>query len=111
MVGLDLEGRLTISFFMKGMSEPSYPIIQGGMGFAISLAELASAVARAGGIGVISSAGLDLVYRHRHGRAVSLREATAWEVGKSKQEAAGGTIAINIMDGQKSGFKRLSHLY
>ena len=34
------------------------PIIQGGMGVGISLSGLASAVANAGGIGVISTAGV-----------------------------------------------------
>ena len=32
-----------------------YPIIQGGMGVGISLSSLAGAVAKAGGIGVISA--------------------------------------------------------
>ncbi|NMC49317.1 MAG: nitronate monooxygenase, partial [Desulfovibrio sp.] len=34
------------------------PIIQGGMGIGVSLAGLASAVAEAGGVGVISAAGI-----------------------------------------------------
>lgn len=34
------------------------PIIQGGMGIGISLSELAGAVAKAGGVGVISTARL-----------------------------------------------------
>lgn len=33
-----------------------YPIIQGGMGVGISLSSLAGAVAKAGGIGIISTA-------------------------------------------------------
>ena len=40
------------------------PIIQGGMGVGISLSGLASAVANEGGIGVISSAGLGLIYKN-----------------------------------------------
>ena len=40
----------------------SLPIIQGGMGVGISLSGLASAVANEGGVGVISSAGLGLLY-------------------------------------------------
>jgi NAD(P)H-dependent flavin oxidoreductase YrpB (nitropropane dioxygenase family) len=39
------------------------PIIQGGMGVGISLSGLAAAVANEGGIGVISSAGLGLLYK------------------------------------------------
>ena len=38
------------------------PIVQGGMGVGISLAGLASAVAAEGGVGVISSAGLGVIY-------------------------------------------------
>ena len=40
------------------------PIIQGGMGVGISLSGLAAAVANEGGVGVISSAGLGLLYRN-----------------------------------------------
>ena len=40
------------------------PIIQGGMGVGISLSGLASAVANEGGVGVISSAGLGLLYKN-----------------------------------------------
>ena len=39
------------------------PIVQGGMGVGISMSGLASAVANEGGIGVISAAGLGLVYK------------------------------------------------
>ena len=38
------------------------PIVQGGMGVGISLSGLASAVANAGGVGVISTAGLGVIY-------------------------------------------------
>jgi len=40
------------------------PIIQGGMGVGVSLSGLAVAVANEGGVGVISSAGLGLLYRN-----------------------------------------------
>ena len=39
------------------------PVIQGGMGVGISLSGLAAAVANEGGAGIISSAGLGLLYR------------------------------------------------
>ncbi|HCB89271.1 MAG TPA: nitronate monooxygenase, partial [Porphyromonadaceae bacterium] len=54
------------SFFI-GEKEIMLPIIQGGMGVGISLSGLASAVANEGGIGVISSAGLGLLYRGKPG--------------------------------------------
>ena len=40
------------------------PIIQGGMGVGISLSGLASAVANEGGVGVISAAGLGVIYKN-----------------------------------------------
>lgn len=45
------------------------PIIQGGMGVGISLSGLASAVANQGGVGVISAAGLGMLYTKQIGRA------------------------------------------
>ena len=48
------------------------PIVQGGMGVGISLWGLASAVANEGGVGVISSAGLGLIYKDK---AKSVAEA------------------------------------
>lgn len=39
------------------------PIVQGGMGVGISLSGLASAVANQGGVGVISCAGLGMIYK------------------------------------------------
>lgn len=52
------------SFFI-GNTEVKTPVIQGGMGIGISLSGLASAVANEGGIGVISCAGLGLLYLRR----------------------------------------------
>ncbi len=69
--------------------------VQGGMGIGISLSTLARAVARRGGIGTISSAGLAALVSRRLGRRVDIRQAAAIEVADSKQD--GGFIAINIM--------------
>jgi len=41
-----------------GDLEAAIPIVQGGMGVGISLSSLSSAVANAGGIGVIATAGI-----------------------------------------------------
>ena len=60
-----LQSYYNISFmkpFFIGNIEIKTPIIQGGMGVGISLSGLASAVANEGGIGVISCAGLGLLY-------------------------------------------------
>ena len=73
------------------------PIIQGGMGVGISLSGLASAVANEGGIGVISSAGLGLIYRHTandymEACIIGLKE----EIKKAKEKST-GIIGVNIM--------------
>lgn len=73
------------------------PIIQGGMGVGISLSGLASAVAKEGGVGVISSAGLGLLY---HQLSRSYTEAAILglkaELAKAR-EAASGVIGVNVM--------------
>jgi nitronate monooxygenase len=69
--------------------------VQGGMGVGISLAGLARAVAKRGGIGTISSAGLAALVTKRLGRRVDARQAAAIEVAESKQNS--GCIAMNIM--------------
>jgi nitronate monooxygenase len=71
------------------------PIIQGGMGIGVSLAPLASAVAKEGGIGIISSAALDRLVSKRKGRKVNSYEAAYEEVSLSK--SSGGFTGINIM--------------
>jgi nitronate monooxygenase len=45
---------------------PKVPIIQGGMGVGISLSKLASAVANAGGIGIISGTGISVEEMRNH---------------------------------------------
>ena len=73
------------------------PIIQGGMGVGISLNGLASAVANEGGVGVISRAGLGLIYRntakdYMEACIIGMRE----EIRKAK-EKSNGIIGVNIM--------------
>ena len=51
------------------------PIIQGGMGVGVSLHPLAQAVAREGGLGIISSACLDRLVSKRTGKKVNTYEA------------------------------------
>ena len=71
------------------------PIIQGGMGVAISLHPLAKAVALQGGVGVVSSACLDRIVSKRTGKKFNTYEGAYEEVSLSK--AAGGFAGINIM--------------
>lgn len=75
------------------------PIIQGGMGVGVSLSPLASAVAREGGVGVISSACLDLILMKRNNKKkrLSIYDAVYEEISLAKQCAPGGVIGINIM--------------
>ncbi len=73
------------------------PVFQGGMGVGISLSGLASAVANEGGVGVISSAGLGLLYRdfsHNYLEAsiLGLKE----EIRKAREKTL-GIIGINVM--------------
>jgi nitronate monooxygenase len=79
---------------IKGNQIP-LPIFQGGMGVGISLSPLVRAVARAGGLGVLSSAGLDRLVSYRLGRGLSTYEAVREEVAAAAQD--GGFVAVNIM--------------
>jgi nitronate monooxygenase len=62
---------------------PHYPIIQGGMAIRLSTSRLASAVAEAGGIGLIAATGMELD---------ELRD----EIRKAREKTK-GIIGINIM--------------
>ena len=71
------------------------PIVQGGMGVGVSLYPLAKAVAREGGLGVISSACLDRLVSKRDNKKVNAYEAAYEEISLSKTK--GGFVGINIM--------------
>jgi nitronate monooxygenase len=71
------------------------PIIQGGMGVGVSLHPLAKAVAREGGLGIISSACLDRLVSKRTGKKVDTYQAVYEEISLAK--AAGSFAGINIM--------------
>ncbi|OQX74914.1 MAG: nitronate monooxygenase [Bacteroidetes bacterium 4484_276] len=74
------------------------PIIQGGMGVAISLSGLASAVANQGGVGVISAVGIGMLepdyiknFRNANKRALSK------EIQKARKLSQQGIIGVNLM--------------
>ncbi len=71
------------------------PIVQGGMGVGVSLHPLAQAVAREGGLGIVSSACLDRLVSKRTGKKVNTYEAAYQEVSASK--TLNGFVGINIM--------------
>jgi len=75
----------------------SVPIVQGGMGVGISLSGLASAVANEGGIGVISSAGLGLLYKGLSGDFLKDNIKGLIEEIRKAREKTRGIIGINIM--------------
>jgi len=73
------------------------PVIQGGMGVGISLSGLAAAVANEGGVGVISSAGLGLLYKDfsenfLEASILGLKE----EIRKAREKTL-GVIGVNVM--------------
>ncbi|MGF7138179.1 NAD(P)H-dependent flavin oxidoreductase [Roseimarinus sediminis] len=73
------------------------PIIQGGMGVGISLSKLAAAVANEGGVGVISCAGLGLIYKDRAKDYLQANIEGLKEEIKKAREATRGIIGVNIM--------------
>ena len=81
-------------------------IIQGGMGVGVSLADLAGAVARRGGVGTVSFVALDRLVEKRIGRKVDHREGARLEVARAKELAGGrGAIALNVMVLVERSFK------
>ena len=81
-----------------GEIEARIPLIQGGMGVGISLGGLAGAVAKEGGIGIISAA--QIGYREpdfdRNPKEANLR-AIRKEYEKARNIAHDGVIGCNIM--------------
>lgn len=68
-----------------GHMTPKFPILQGGMGVGISLSSLASAVANAGGIGIISGTGISTEELRAH-----IQKARKLTNGK-------GYIGVNVL--------------
>ena len=84
------------SFFI-GNKEIRLPIIQGGMGVGVSLSGLASAVANEGGIGVVSCAGLGLLYKQDLGDYLKNCIWGLKEELRKTREKTHGVIGVNIM--------------
>lgn len=81
-----------------GEKTSKYPIIQGGMGVGVSMHKLAGAVAKEGGIGIISTA--DIGYQEedfdKNPMEANLR-AIDKEIEKARKIAPEGIIGVNIM--------------
>lgn len=74
------------------------PLIQGGMGVGVSLSSLAGAVAKEGGIGIISTAQIGYKEPDYEKNPVEANlRAIASEIKKAKEIAKGGVIGVNIM--------------
>jgi NAD(P)H-dependent flavin oxidoreductase YrpB (nitropropane dioxygenase family) len=86
---------------MKGLKignlTVAVPIVQGGMGVGVSLSGLASAVANEGGIGVISSAGLGLLYSDYKGNFIEASIYGLKEEIRKAREKTRGVIGVNVM--------------
>ncbi len=83
--------------FKIGSLEINLPIVQGGMGVGISLSKLASAVANQGGVGVISAAGLGVIYNNF---SKDYNEASIFglkEELRKARETTKGVIGVNVM--------------
>ena len=73
------------------------PVIQGGMGVGISLSGLAAAVANEGGVGVISSAGLGLLYKNFSANFLEASMHGLREEIRKAREKTVGVIGVNVM--------------
>jgi nitronate monooxygenase len=73
------------------------PIIQGGMGVGVSLSGLAVAVANEGGVGVISSAGIGLLYRNLSKDYLKANILGLTEEISKARNLTKGIIGVNIM--------------
>lgn len=80
-----------------GNNEAVLPIIQGGMGVGISLSGLASAVAREGGIGVISTAGIGRAEKDFQKDLKAADERALRAEIRRARSMTGGILGVNIM--------------
>ncbi len=81
-----------------GDLEIKVPVFQGGMGVGVSLSKLAGAVAKAGGVGVISTAQIGFRDEEfsKHPLESNLK-AIKSEIKKAREIAGGGVLGVNIM--------------
>jgi NAD(P)H-dependent flavin oxidoreductase YrpB (nitropropane dioxygenase family) len=80
-----------------GDIEVPLPIIQGGMGVGISLSRLASAVAREGGIGVISTAGIGRSEPDHNSDLKAADERALRKEIRLSRQMTDGVLGVNIM--------------
>ena len=92
------EAALQLKPLKIGPLTAEYPVIQGGMGVGISLSSLAGAVAKAGGIGIISTAQIGFKDPDflKDPMGANLR-AIHEELKKARKTAPEGILGFNIM--------------
>lgn len=80
-----------------GQKTARLPIVQGGMGVCLSLANLAAAVAAEGGIGVIAATGIGMLEDDYYANPVEANlRALRGEIQRARRKT-GGLIGVNIM--------------
>lgn len=79
-----------------GDTVANLPIVQGGMGIGVSMANLATAVANEGGIGVISAAGLGLFYKSTGDFFKDNSDALRTQIRQARSNTD-GVLGVNIM--------------
>jgi nitronate monooxygenase len=75
----------------------SLPIIQGGMGVAVSLAGLAAAVANEGGIGVIACAGIGMIEDDLFSNFLAANTRALRKEIRRARSLSAGILGVNIM--------------
>ena len=80
-----------------GNLEVPIPVVQAGMGVQVAKAELAAAVAHAGGIGCISSVGLGNRKDSEDDYIVNSNQHLVKEIRKARELAPGGILGVNVM--------------
>jgi len=80
-----------------GAKTAPLPIVQGGMGVGISLSNLASAVAREGGIGVIAANAIGMIEDDYYTDPVAANVRALRRELRRARQASSGLIGVNIM--------------
>ncbi len=94
-----LNNLINLSSLRIGKLKIKIPIIQGGMGVGLSLSKLASAVAKAGAVGVIATAGIGMLEPDFASNLKQANErALRQEIRKAKQLSGDeGIVGVNVM--------------
>lgn len=97
-LGGNMEAAIGLKPLKIGNLVAKRPVIQGGMGVGVSLSSLAGAVAKAGGIGIISTAQIGFKDQdfEKNPMAANLR-AIHSELKKAREKAPQGILGFNIM--------------